>query len=196
MEYEKVRFDRLNQVVKKAVEHTIKKLLMPEQVYKCFPTISRSDTGPDALENARKQMQTYFHDTCVKQVKHIFTERDIEQKLNELDEIIQLAQQAREGNTRKQIEVDRLAPEELINAGLAELKPDSEKKLALIYDQLVLDNQRLQQELREFAEESHELADGVVLLVAELLGEVDEMMRLTLNENLKLLSAQFFDAYV
>lgn len=183
MEYEKVRYDKLNQVVQKAVEHTIKKLLMPEQVNKCFPTIS--ETGPETLETAITQIQNYFHVTCFKQVEHIFNERDLGTKLDQLDEIIQLAQRAREKGTRKQIQVDQLKPEEIIQARLGEAKQDTERKLEMIYEQLVFDNQTLFKELKNIAKEAGEVLQNILLLLDELLGGVDDEKMSEFEDNLK-----------
>ncbi|QBM86500.1 kinetochore protein NNF1 [Metschnikowia aff. pulcherrima] len=187
MEYDKVRYDRLNQVVKKAVEHTIKTLLMPDQVQKCFPAISSMEGGAEALETARKQIQKYFHGTCLKQVDHIFTERDVEQKLNELDEIIQLAQRARAEGTRKQIQVDLLTPEQLIQAGLGGVQDDTEKKLTMIYEQLRLDNLQIYLDLRALAEESKTVLSSIILLIEDLAGEVDDLRNEQTDEQLEFL---------
>ena len=187
MEYDKVRYDRLNQGVKKAVEHTIKTLLMPDQVQKCFPAISSMEGGAEALETARKQIQKYVHGTCLKQVDHIFTERDVEQKLNELDEIIQLAQRARAEGTRKQIQVDLLTPEQLIQAGLGGVQDDTEKKLTMIYEQLRLDNLQIYLDLRALAEESKTVLSSIILLIEDLAGEVDDLRNEQTDEQLEFL---------
>ncbi|GEQ71074.1 hypothetical protein JCM33374_g4755 [Metschnikowia sp. JCM 33374] len=165
---------------------------MPEQLHKCFPTISASEEGPEALENARTQIQKYFHSTCMRQVDHLFTERDIEQKLNQLDEIIQSAQRARDEGSRKQIQVDKLSAEELIQASLHEVKPDTEKKLAMIYEQLVMDNEQLHSQLKDVTNETFELSNEIMLSVEELSGEIDDMNSSDFDEKLKQLTQQYF----
>lgn len=191
-EYERIRFERLNQVMKKAVEQTIKKLLMPEQLDKCFPTISKMEGGPEALETARKQIQKYFHSTCIKQFEHIFYNRDLERKLDELDEIIQSAQHRRDLGTEAPLQVDQLSAAQLIGASVGPSKEDAVKKLQMIYDQLVLDNQQLYEELKEFAEEGESVKTSILEQVQAISGGIDELKRQDIDANLKALSEEVF----
>lgn len=191
-EYDRIRFERLNQVMKKAVEQTIKKLLMPEQLDKCFPTISKMEGGPEALETARKQIQKYFHSTCIKQFEHIFNNRDLERKLDELDEIIQSAQHRRDLGTEAPLQVDRLSAAELIGASVGPSKEDAVKKLQLIYDQLVLDNQLLYEELKELANEGESVKTSILEQVQAISGGIDELKRQDFDANLKALSEEVF----
>lgn len=193
METEKIRYDRLNQVVKKAVEQTIKRLLMPEQLEKCFPTISKMDGGPEALEMARKQMQKYFHSTCFKQFEHIFENRDIHRKLDELDEIIHDAQQRRDLSlAESDISVDTLTASQLIEATVALTRQDSVKKLTMIYDQLVLDNKQLFQELRELAQQLDLLKQDIEGSIQALLSGIDDLKRQNLDLLVDTLMAEVF----
>lgn len=193
-QYERIRYDRLNQVMKKAVEQTIKKLLMPEQLQKCFPAISSIKGGPEALETARKQIQKYFHSTCFKQFEHIFTTRDIERKLDELDEIIQSAQQRRDLGTEKPLEVDKLSAEQLIEARLGLCRDETVKKLQLICDQLVLDNQQLYEELKGLAEEGESVKTDILLLINEFSSGIDELKRQDFDAKLEDLSREVFES--
>lgn len=193
METEKIRYDRLNQVVKKAVEQTIKRLLMPEQLEKCFPTISKMDGGPEALEMARKQMQKYFHSTCFKQFEHILENRDIHRKLDELDEIIHDAQQRRDLSlAESDISVDTLTASQLIEATVALTRQDSVKKLTMIYDQLVLDNKQLFQELRELAQQLDLLKQDIEGSIQALLSGIDDLKRQNLDLLVDTLMAEVF----
>lgn len=194
METEKIRYDRLNQVVKKAVEQTIKKLLMAEQLEKCFPTIAQMEGGPEALEMARKQIQKYFHSTCFKQFEHIFENRDIHSKLDQLDEIIAEAQNARDSaTTEPRVPVDKLTAPQLIEATVALTRRDSIKKLTMIYDQLVLDNKQLFEELRALAKELDEVKRGIEGSIAVLLSGIDEMKLLSLDLQIDVLMQQVLD---
>jgi len=194
VEFERIRYERLNQVMKKAVEQTIKKLLMSEQLEKCFPTISNMEGGPEALETARKQIQKYFHSTCFKQFEHIFNNRDIERKLDELDEIIQAAQHRRDLGTETPLQVDKLSAAQLIGASMGLSKEDAVRKLQLIYDQLVLDNQQLYQDLKNLAEEGEEVKMSILQQVHSLSSGIDELKRQDFDANLEALSKEVFDS--
>lgn len=194
METEKIRFDRLNQVAKKAVEQTIKKLLMPEQLEKCFPSIAEMEGGPEALEMARKQIQKYFHNTCFKQFEHIFENRDIRNKLDELDEIIARAQHAKDSAPAKsRVSVDKLTPQQLIEATVLLTRRDSIKKLTMIYEQLVLDNKQLFEELRSLAKELDGVKQDVVGSIAALQSGIDEMKLLSLDQQMEVLMEQVME---
>lgn len=192
-EYELIRYDRLNQVMKLALEQTIKKLLMPEQLEKCFPTIAASPDGPDALETARKLIQKYFHSTCIKQFDHTFANRDIKRKLDELDEIIQDAQQRRDLGSEEPLQVDKLSAEQLIGATVASSKEDTVKKLQLIYDQLVKDNLQFYEELKQLAQDGDSIKNDILLLVEDLSSGIDELKRSDFDHKLDALSREVFD---
>lgn len=193
-DFERIRYERLNQVMKKAVEQTIKKLLMPEQLQKCFPTISTMEGGPEALETARKQIQKYFHSTCFKQFDHIFQNRDIERKLDELDAIIHDAQQRRDLGTETPLHIDQFSAAELIGASTNKAREDAAKKLQLIYEQLVLDNQQLYEELRQLADEGAGLKADIVAQVTDLSSGIDEMKRQDFDARLDALSREVFES--
>lgn len=190
MEYERIRYKRLNVVIKKALEQTIKKLMLEQQFNGCYPVIASMDGGPEALEAARTQIQKFFHSTCIKQFDLIFRERDVERKLDELDDIIQSAQRRRESSTEAPLDVGKLTPQELIAASVGQSKVDAIKKLTMIYDQLVLDNQQFHKELRSLAEESETLTKDIVLLVEALSSGMDELKRQNVDSNLDALTQE------
>lgn len=193
MDYERVRYDRLCKVVKTALERTITALLNAEQVQKCYPTISAMEGGPEALDTARKQIQRYFHSTCTKQFEHIFEERDMKRKLDELDEIIQSAQRRRTLGTEPPVQVDQLSAGEVFAANVALARQDTVKKLTMIYEQLVVDNKQMYEELRGIASESEQLRTDLVALVEALSSGIDEMKREAFEEKMGALTREVLD---
>lgn len=191
-DYERIRFERLQQVITKAVEQTIKKSLMPEQLQQCFPSISAMEGGQEALETARKQIQKYFHSMCTKQFEHTLNNRDIERKLDDLDEIIQAAQRRRDLGVEEPLQVDQLSAEQLIGASTGPAKEDAVKKLQLIHEQLVLDNQQLYEELKLLAEEGDHVKSDILLAIAGLSSGIDELKRQDFDEKLDALSKEIF----
>lgn len=192
MEAERIRYDRLRQVVRKAVEQTIRKLLNPEQLEKCFPTISKMEGGPDALETARKQIQRHFHSTCSKQFDYIVAERDIERKLDELDEVIHAAQNRRNQGADP-FHVDELTASQILGASIGGSREDSVKKLSMIYEQLTLDNLHLFEELRELAAEGEWIKGDIELQIAALTSGIDEFKRRKVDRNLDALSSEVYE---
>ncbi|PSK35742.1 hypothetical protein C7M61_004223 [Candidozyma pseudohaemuli] len=183
MLYEKVRFDRLRRVTEKAVEQTVKKLLQQEQIEKCFPTISEMKGGKSALETARKQILQYFQLTLEKQFQYIFEQNDIERKLDELDEIIQAAQARRDLGTEEPLFIDKLTPQQLIDARVGASKAETVTKLKLIYEQLLLDNKQLHEEIVGLVEEGSTIKDDLLLQVDALASGVDEIKKAEFDHN-------------
>mmetsp|Transcript_469 Transcript_469/g.447 ORF Transcript_469/g.447 Transcript_469/m.447 type:complete len:196 (-) Transcript_469:1302-1889(-) len=172
-EIDKIRYERLKLVCKKALEQSIKKSLSMDQIRTCYPTIASTDDGQKSLEIARSQIIKFWHNNSTKEFDLIFKERNIETKLNELDEIIQKAEERKLQGKEAPVQVDRLSPSELIEASLAGTKKESIESLTMIYNQLCLDNMELYGQLNSLCEESETIK-------TDLKSQVD-----SLNEDLK-----------
>lgn len=183
MAYDKVRFDKLQKVLQKAVDYTVEKLFRPEQLEKCFPNISQMKGGEKALQTARKQILDYFQRTLVDQFRHIFEQNDIERKLDELDEIIQDAQARRDLGLEEPLFVDELSPQQLIDARVSQTKAETVDKLQLIYEQLLLDNKQLHEEIVGLVKEGAEVKDDLLLQIDALASGVDEIRKAKFDEH-------------
>lgn len=183
MSYEKIRFNKLRRVTEKAVEQTVKKLLQPETIEKCFPVISEMKGGKSALETARKQILQYFQLTLEKQFQYIFEQNDIERKLDELDEIIQAAQARRDLGTEEPLFIEKLTPQQLIDARVGASKAETVTKLQLIYDQLLLDNKQLHEEIVGLVDEGATVKDDLLLQIEAVASGVDEIKKAEFDQN-------------
>lgn len=192
MSYDKVRYDRLCRVTEKAVEQTVKNLLNPDHLEKCFPTISNMEGGQAALETARKQMLKYFKSTCTKQFDYIFEQRDIHRKLDELDEIIQAAHARKESPDEEPLHVDQLTPEQLINARIGTSRTECVNKLQMIYSQLLLDNEQLLEQIKRTVEEGALVKKDIVSLVEALTNGIDDVKKQDFTENYDALLEDIF----
>lgn len=191
-DYERIRYDRLKHVITKAVDQTVNKSLMAEQVAQCFPTISATPEGRKALETARALMVRYFHDTCINQFDHTLEKRDLKQKLNELDEIIQSAQRRRDLGLEEPLHVDELTAEQLIGASIGPAKEDALKNLQYIHHQLVLDNQQLFDELLELAKEGEKEKASMDQAIEALSKGINELKRQEFDAQLDALLMEVF----
>lgn len=180
-EIDKIRYERLKLVCKKALEQSIKKSLSMDQIKTCYPTIASTDEGQKSLEIARSQIIKFWHNNSTKEFDLIFKERNIETKLNELDEIIQKAEERKLQGKEAPVQVDRLSPSELIEASLAGTKKESVESLAMIYNQLCLDNMELYGQLNSLCEESETIRTDLKSQVDSL----DEELKSLKNDDLK-----------
>lgn len=154
---QKIRYERLRLVCQKALEQSIKKSLSMEQIRKCYPTISLSREGERSLEIARSQIVKFWHNNSMKEFDLIFKERDIETKLNELDEIVQKAQERKAKGDEAPIEADKLSPTELIEGTIYHDKKKTLDTLGMIYKQLRSENESLYKELEELGQRSSKI---------------------------------------
>lgn len=170
---EKIRFERLKLVCRKALEQLIKKSLSPEQFKLCFPTIAGTDEGIRSLDLARSQMIGFWHENTLKEFDLIFQERNIDTKLNELDEIIQTAQRREQSQLELPAQIDKLTPTELINSTLLDGSESSLENLSMIYNQLCIDNKEMYTELQKLSIESDDLKTDINNLLETLRKEVE-----------------------
>lgn len=164
-EIDKIRYERLRLVCKKALEQSIKKSLAIEQIKTCYPNIASTEEGQKSLEIARSQIIKFWHNNSTKEFDLIFEERNIETKLNELDEIIQKAERRKLEGSEPPIEIDRLSPSDLIESSLLGTKKASIDNLTMIYNQLRLDNMELYEKLRALSEESETIKSDLNNLI-------------------------------
>lgn len=191
-DHKKVRFERLRVVLKLAVEQTVKRLMGPDQMKDCFPKIATMEGGEATLELARKQVADYFVNTSLSQFDHICQERNLEFRLNDLDEIIQNAQHLKTTNSGPQIHVDQLSAEELVDSAVVQSKLHAVEQLQLVYDQLCLENAQLYKELSSRTRECETLKNSVLSLVDSLQSGIDETKRLNFEHLLERLAEETF----
>lgn len=157
---ERIRFERLQAVCTRALQESIKKSLDIEKIKKCYPTLASSEEGVKALEIARSQIIEFWLNNSLKEFELIFKERDIENKLNSLDDLIQLAKE-RSLSGSKPIQIDKLTPKEIIAANIDYKKRQTIKSLKLMYDQLIVDNNELFDELTAIGKESEAIKSDI-----------------------------------
>ena len=145
---EKIRFLKLRLVCRKALEQSIKKSLSLDQIKSCYPEISLTTEGTKALDTARSQIVQFWFDNSLREFELIFSERDIEAKLDELDELILQAEERRELG-EDQLYINDLTPEQLMDANLALLKKMAVTLFLMIHEQLHLDNEELLKSLKD-----------------------------------------------
>lgn len=122
-------------------------------------------------ENAGRSVQAHFE------------QNDIERKLDELDEIIQDAQARRDLGLEEPLFVDELSPQQLIDARVSQTKAETVDKLQLIYEQLLLDNKQLHEEIVGLVKEGAEVKDDLLLQIDALASGVDEIRKAKFDEH-------------
>ncbi|CAI1522749.1 hypothetical protein SEUBUCD646_0J03040 [Saccharomyces eubayanus] len=83
-----IRYIRLKQVFNRALDQSISKLQSWDKVSSCFPQYVNTKQGAINVANCQRQLTEFWTELCQREFKEIIEERDVEQKLNELDELI------------------------------------------------------------------------------------------------------------
>lgn len=190
----KIRFDRLELVIQKALEQTIKKTLTEDQFGTCFPRISATPEGRKSLELARTQMVSFLTNESQAEFGKIFEEGDIHRKLDELDEIIHSAQFRRLVAEDDPVHIDRLLATDIIDATVAGSKENVVESLTMIRDQLRVDNKSLLDSLKRLSTEADEarglLEESLSGLTAGLASLKDEGFDRKLDELISVVLAE------
>ncbi|KAK6458911.1 Nnf1-domain-containing protein [Scheffersomyces xylosifermentans] len=172
-EVEKIRYDRLKVVCRRALEQSIRKSLNSDSIKSCYPSIAATEDGSRSLETARSQMTKFWFDSSMKEFELIFKEKNVDTKLNELDEIIQTAQRRKQSHQELPAHIDKLSADELIESTLLQGSDYSLDSLSMIYNQLCLDNTEMFEELQSLSTESESLKTDINAQLALLKKEVE-----------------------
>ncbi|KAK6463130.1 Nnf1-domain-containing protein [Scheffersomyces coipomensis] len=182
----KIRFERLELVTRKALEHSIKKSLSLDQIKTCYPTIASTDEGVKALEIARSQMINFWRTSSLKEFDLIFKEKDIENKLNELDEIISIAQQRKRDGVEAPTKIENYTPKEIIESTLlSNGSTTMVENLSMIYKQLCLDNREFYEELKQLGSESEDLKQEINDSISTLEKEIETINKYNPRESIE-----------
>lgn len=171
--YDKIRYERLRMVCTRALEESIKKSLDLDQIKKCYPTIASNEDGVRILEVARSQIVDFWFNNSMKEFDLIFKERDLESKLDSLDEIIHLAKSRGLKKDVNAIEIDKLTPREIIEANKQYQRKETADSLHLIYNQLCIDNLEYFKQLSDIFEQSEKLKAEVYSNATSLNKEIE-----------------------
>lgn len=169
---EKVRFERLRLVARRALEELIKKSLSIEQVNTCFPTLVSSEDGVISLESALSQMSGFWHSNSLDEFDLIYKEKDMESKLNELDNIIQQSQDRKDSGAEPS-NIDQLSPLEIVDSTIISKSKDVLDNLQMIYDQLCTENLYLYKEFSEMVNDAKDIDNSIQANIEQLKSEAD-----------------------
>ncbi|QLQ79019.1 hypothetical protein HG537_0B03660 [Torulaspora globosa] len=154
----KIRYLRLNQVFNKALGQSIAKLESWEKVSSCFPKYASTQEGVSNLVNCQKQVKEFWLELCKREFEEILVERNVKEKLDELDDLISEAKQRLRSSKKQGTEgqpgrnLDDLSSEELIQCNLYNERLKASEKLNERLNVLNEMNQGLQQELNGLVE--------------------------------------------
>ncbi|CAI5755680.1 unnamed protein product [Candida verbasci] len=170
LESTKVRYERLKLVANKALDQSINESLTNQNIILCFPNLST--TNLDVLLSIVSQLQSFWLNTSLDEFELIYKEKLIQEKLNELDEIIYDAQFRRNDPNEKPDFVDELTPLEIIDSNIMSDSTDILNNLRSIHERLQLENKDLTEELKDLVSLSNDKKQSIVSNIEQLQKDV------------------------
>ncbi|KAG7194892.1 uncharacterized protein KQ657_004000 [Scheffersomyces spartinae] len=173
MSVERVRYPRMRALCGKALMQVIGKGLSMDKFISCFPVLAESPEGMEALRNARQQVIGFWTKAAESEFETIFKERDLETKLDQLDEIVQAARLNRQRGLDQTLEVDKLGPSDIIEGTVVTKKKEAIANLEIMKQQLVQDNDELYRELASIVKEGEDTHQDIDTMIKDLQQQVE-----------------------
>lgn len=136
-----VRFEAFHSALSYALQKTLSKLTLKLFV-SCFPT-----TDHASLDYVRKEIIKLWQSKAESEFQKIFEERNLKQKLDELDSIVNRAEQRKRDPNSEAVNVTTLSPHELIAARSMSERKSLLQKLEAQLESLKNSNDKLQKEV-------------------------------------------------
>lgn len=164
----RVRFKRLEQVFERALGQTVARLEKRERVTACFPQYASTVEGISHLENCQRQLVEFWVRYCQKEFADILQERHVQEKLDDLDDLVYLAQRRLEERKRRVLiakankakmpiephkSIDELTSQELMDAHLHAARRQSVKELDTRITKINHMNDDLRRQIKELEEQ-------------------------------------------
>lgn len=184
---QRIRYKRLVQVCNKALEESIKKLQVWEKIEECFPSYAKTTSGAENLAICQQQVIKLWSNLCKVEFDAIFHERSVEEKLNQLDELIEKAKlRSPPSNSSRLRKIDELRPRELIEGNLQDAKVKTLSKLDERLNTIREMNRSLEVGLKNLNDRVFEELDQLQQLYEEVLNEniilPDDSIRHSVND--------------
>lgn len=167
---EKIRYLRLNQVFDRALKQSLVKFQDWDIFSSSFPTYSKTKDGTTHLVNAQKQVSDFFTGLSHKEFEALLADRQVKEKLDELDELIGEANVRLEHKKNSQNNDDA---EDLMDVPISELSPQDLLDCSLYTErQNAID--LLDERLTKIKNANHDLMDEIMLLENEIKDDLQE----------------------
>lgn len=160
---EKIRFLRLNQVFDRALKQSLVKFQDWDKFSSSFPTYSKTKDGTTHLVNSQKQVCEFFAGLSHKEFENLLSDRQVKEKLDELDELIAEAnarlEQKLSSNNNDEAEnimdvpISELPPQELLDCSLYTERQNAIDQLDARLNKIKSANQGLVDEIMQLEDE-------------------------------------------
>ncbi|QPG74512.1 hypothetical protein FOA43_001842 [Brettanomyces nanus] len=159
-----VRYDGFRKAVNFSLEATLNKFTL-DKLQECYPMIDA-----EVLEFVRRQIVELWKEKAETECEKIYRDRQIKEKLNELDMIVVDARDRQVKNDKNVIHLDKVKPEQIVESRLIELKERSIKNMDGKLYELKKEYGSLMDELKGLTSATSQEAEKVERVIRELEG--------------------------
>lgn len=174
---ERIRYTRLRQVFDKALNQSISTLKNWEKISACFPEYASVEENVTNLSNCQSQVIEFWAEICKREFEEILTERNVKEKLDELDQLIAEARERLrniprdEQHNNKYTSIDDLSSAKLIECTFYTQRLHAIKELDVRLDKLKSVNQSLENELSDLESSIKVEQDELIWLYDRFIGK-------------------------
>ncbi|KAG7694493.1 hypothetical protein KL930_003812 [Ogataea haglerorum] len=172
-----VRFDGLRKAAEFSLQETVSKFDI-EKLVECYPGVDR-----ETLTDFHHQITEMWTSKALDEFQGIYLEKDLEQKLNELDEIIFESRQRQLRNDPPFL-IHRLSAEDIVQTKLLDVKQQSISKLSDKLELLRQENNALMSQVKQMHDESAQNFQAMEQSISHL-EELDRMKDQLSDERFK-----------
>ncbi|GME81667.1 unnamed protein product [Ambrosiozyma monospora] len=119
MSSQDTRFEKFRHALRYVINDILSKIT-PEKMAEMYPGVDKR-----ALENIRAQIVQQYRNKCFSEFEKIYKDRDLENKLNELDEIIREAKERYEKNPDDKLYINNLKPDDIVLSKMLALQKEA-----------------------------------------------------------------------
>lgn len=156
---QKIRYSRLKQVFDKALTQSISKLESWDKVSSCFPRYAETRDGATNLVTCQRQVIEFWTELCRREFDEILVERNVKEKLDELDELVSEAKKRLPASSQRgeqaqhSVAIDKLSSAKLMECNLYKERVKATGQLDERLASIKQINGNLQQELNEIVKD-------------------------------------------
>ncbi|ODV92851.1 hypothetical protein CANCADRAFT_12601, partial [Tortispora caseinolytica NRRL Y-17796] len=118
-----------------------------EDLKKCYPSVAALEGSDSLFADILSQVTDFWRTRSLKEFDLILKEKNVTEKLNELDEIIESGKQLAESGAPEDIQIENLTPAQILNAHSRNVKQNIIDRLNSLSLQIEQVNNKLDDQI-------------------------------------------------
>ncbi|KAK9458302.1 Nnf1-domain-containing protein [Dipodascopsis uninucleata] len=160
-----IRNKRLREVFQRSLQESTRALTF-EKLAQCYPYVA--EHGADGLREAMNQAMRFWESSSTREFEAILEERDVTAKLAALDQLIEEARERKKKGKEKQLFIESLTPEEILQSHLLPINLTEAERLEKRIEETQSMNKKMLKEITEQENEINELFSKINRSLSDL----------------------------